>query len=252
MPASPEARLRHHHKLAVQCQVGSLDIDVNLDLHANWTILFGPSGSGKSSLLRAACGLIGSESITFQRLQPDETWRTLQDTNTQTPPHLRSLSWAPQHTSLFPHLTVRENVEFASCYGQSGTTDHQSLVAESLRLFRINHLASRTPQDLSGGERQRVSLARAFATPDCKLMLLDEPFTGIDHTLRNELLPEMRAWLRDRGIPALSVTHDVEEALQLQADVILLREGKIEAEGYVSKVLHAERDRLIRSLNRPH
>ena len=79
-------------------------------------------------------------------------------------------------------------------------------------------------------------------------MLLDEPFNGIDHTLRNELLPEMRTWLRDRGIPALSVTHDVEEALQLQAEVILLREGKVEAEGYVTKVLHAERDGLLQSL----
>lgn len=240
-----------HHKLSVQRRIGSLDIDADLALSAPWTILFGPSGSGKSSLLRAACGLLPCNGLTFTRLQSDGTLQALQNASTNTPPHLRDLAWAPQHTSLFPHLTVRENVEFAACHGQSTTTDHQSLVVESLRLFRINPLASRTPRDLSGGERQRVSLARAFATPNCKLMLLDEPFTGIDHTLRNELLPKMRAFLRDRNIPALSVTHDIEEALQLEAEVILLREGKVEAHGHVSAVLAPERDRMIRSLSRP-
>jgi molybdate transport system ATP-binding protein len=238
---------RHHHKLKVQCRIGSLALDVDLKLSTQWTLLFGPSGSGKSSLLRAACGLLDGNGISFSRQQPDDHWIALE----HTPPHLRNLSWAPQNASLFPHLTVAENIAFAA-RSTAGPADHQALIADSMRLFRIGDLTARMPRDLSGGERQRVSLARAFATPGCRLMLLDEPFNGIDRTLRDELLPEMRAWCRDRGIPVLSVSHDVEEALQLQAEVVLIRDGKVEAQGDVAKVLSTERERLMHSLNRPH
>jgi molybdate transport system ATP-binding protein len=240
-------QLRHHHKLAVQARIGALGLDVDLKLSAQWTLFFGPSGSGKSSLLRAACGLLDGNGISFFRQQPDDTWIALE----QTPPHLRNLSWAPQSASLFPHLNVAENIAFAA-RSTAHPAEHQALIADSMRLFRIGDFASRKPRDLSGGERQRVSLARAFATPNCQLMLLDEPFNGIDRTLRDELLPEMRFWCCDRGIPVLSVSHNVEEALQLQAEVVLLRDGKVEAQGYVSKVLNAERERLIQSLNFPH
>jgi molybdate transport system ATP-binding protein len=226
-----------HHRLAVDCHIGSLALKVDLELSAPWTLLFGPSGSGKSSLLRAACGLLD---CTFTRLTGN-TWQPLQNT----PPHQRHLSWAPQHASLFPHLTVRENIEFGT---RAVNSPNPTLIADAMHLFRIDNLAHRKPRDLSGGERQRVSLARAFATPNCKLMLLDEPFSGIDHTLRDELLPAMRAFLEARGIPTLSVSHNVEEALQLEAEVILLSDGKVEAQGPASEVLHTERERLLRNL----
>jgi molybdate transport system ATP-binding protein len=253
---APNVRLIHHHQLSVQCRLGSLDLDVKLELSTQWTLLFGPSGSGKSSLLRAACGLLECKGVRFARRLPDDSWQVLEDATTHTPTHLRRLSWAPQHASLFPHLSVRDNIAFgAGCSKTSDTgtrdansSNHQALIADAMQLFRIDTLAPRLPRDLSGGERQRVNLARAFATPGCELMLLDEPFAGIDHTLRDQLLPHMRAWLRDRGIPALSVSHNVEEALQLQAEVVLLRDGKVEGQGYVSKVLRAERERLLSNL----
>ena len=232
-----------HHKLSVQRRIGSLDIDAGLALFAPWTILFGPSGSGKSSLLRAACGLLTNNGIRVERRISNDEWLNL----TNTPTHQRNISWAPQQPSLFPHLNVRQNISFGQAVSP-GKWDYATL-ENVIDLFKLEPLLSRLPSVLSGGERQRVSLARAFATPNCKLMLLDEPFTGIDHTLRNELLPEMRAFLRDRNIPALSVTHDIEEALQLQAEVILLREGKVEAQGPASQILHAERTRLLHSLN---
>jgi molybdate transport system ATP-binding protein len=241
-------QLRHHHKLTVKARIGALALDIDLNLSAQWTLLFGPSGSGKSSLLRAACGLLDGNDISFSRREPDDHWVALE----HTPSHRRGLSWAPQNASLFPHLNVRDNITFAArCAGNTGT-ENQALIADSMHLFRIGDLASRMPRDLSGGERQRVSLARAFATPNCQLMLLDEPFNGIDRTLRDELLPEMRAWCRDRDIPVLSVSHDVEEALQLQAEVVLIRDGRVEAQGYVTKVLQTERARLLRSLSEPH
>jgi molybdate transport system ATP-binding protein len=231
----------------VHCRVGSLALDVDLKLSTQWTLLFGPSGSGKSSLLRAACGLLECDGTRFSRFQPDDSQLPLENT----PTHLRHLSWAPQHASLFPHLTVAENIAFGSSTSSKPDAEIQPHIADSMRLFRIGNLASRKPRDLSGGERQRVSLARAFAIPNCQLMLLDEPFNGIDRTLRDELLPEMRAWCRDHGIPVLSVSHNVEEALQLQAEVVLLRDGKVEAQGYVSKVLYAERERLMKTLISP-
>ncbi len=238
-----------HHRLGVRCRIGSLQIEVDLELSAPWTLLFGPSGSGKSSLLRAACGLSDCEGVTFARHLHEDNWLTLQDDSDHMPAHLRDLRWAPQHASLFPHLTVRENIEFGTRCAHSSTAQNQARIADAMRLFRLDNLVSRRPRDLSGGERQRVNLARAFAAPGCKLMLLDEPFNGIDHALRDELLPEMRAWLRDHNIPALSVTHDVEEALQLQADVVLLRDGKVEAQGPASEVLQKDRVRLMSSLS---
>ena len=245
--AKANVQLRHHHKLKVHARIGSLALDVDLELSTQWTLLFGPSGSGKSSLLRAACGLLDGNGISFSRQQPVDHWIALE----HTPSHLRNLGWAPQNASLFPHFNVAENIAFAA-RSTAHPAEHQALIADSMRLFRIGDLASRMPRDLSGGERQRVSLARAFATPSCQLMLLDEPFNGIDRALRDELLPEMRAWCRDRRVPVLSVSHDVEEALQLQAEVVLIRDGRVEAQGYVTKVLQAERARLLRSLSEPH
>jgi molybdate transport system ATP-binding protein len=241
---APEVQLIHH-RLSVDHHLGPLHLQANLDLSAQWTILFGPSGSGKSSLLRAACGLLGRHGIRFTRHQQNEA-EVLQDESTFVPPHLRDLRWAPQNDSLFPHLTVRQNVLF----GATGTASKPHDEAEIIALFKLQALLNRLPRDLSGGERRRVALARAFAAPGCRLMLLDEPFAGLDRTLRDELLPRMRAGLRDRGIPAVSVTHDVEEALQLQAEVVLVRGGRIETQGYATKVLAPERDRLQLFLSR--
>jgi molybdate transport system ATP-binding protein len=244
---TPDARLIPHHRLDVQRRVGSLLIDVELQLSSQWTLLFGPSGSGKSSLLRAACGLLGQHGIRLTRWQGHEpNDLILQDETTFVPPHLRAIRWAPQNAALFPHLTVHKNITFGGSVASTPSTD--DTINEVIALFKLEPLLKRLPRDLSGGERQRVSLARAFAAPDCQLMLLDEPFSGIDRTLRDELLPQMRAWLRDRNIPALSVSHDVEEAFQLQAEVVLIRDGKIENQGYVTKVLAPERDRLFQSL----
>ncbi len=248
MSSAPQARLIHHHRLSVNHRVGSLNLQADLNLSTHWTILFGPSGSGKSSLLRAAGGLLSRHGIRFTRWQGHEAKDfILQDETTFVPPHLRAIRWAPQNDALFPHLTVHQNILFGST--ATSTTLNNEILTQIISIFQLQPLLNRLPRDLSGGERRRVALARAFAAPDCQLMLLDEPFSGIDRTLRDELLPQMRAWLRDRGIPVLSVTHDVEEALQLQAEVVLIRDGKIEDRGYVSKVLAAERDRLRLNLS---
>lgn len=227
-----------HHTLSVHKQVGALTLATDLALHADWTLLFGPSGSGKSSLLRAAAGLLGRTGI---RLTRGST--TLQDDTHFTPPHLRAIRWAPQQPSLFPHLTVRENLTFAP--GPQDPTHLDDLIS----LFHLAPLLARRPAGLSGGEQQRVNLARAVAAPNCKLLLLDEPFTGLDRALRDKLLPQLRSHLHSCGVPVLSVTHDVDEAFQLQAWVVRLRDGKIDHQGPAAVVLASERDRQIAALS---
>jgi molybdate transport system ATP-binding protein len=233
-----------HHRLSVAARFGPLDLHARLELTAPWTVIFGPSGSGKSSLLRAACGLLHRGIVDFsERSTTNADWVEVENRRHATPPHLRSIGYAPQGAVLFPHLSVRENVAFAA------TARHQTantqLISEAIELFELSALANRMPRDLSGGERQRVNLARAFAVPSIHLMLLDEPFTGVDRALRDTLLPRMRQRIAQLGVPILSVTHDVEEALLLNAEVIRLDAGRIVAQGPAAQVLAEERASML-------
>jgi molybdate transport system ATP-binding protein len=246
-----------HHELALDAKLGALHLDASVRLRAPWTVIFGSSGSGKSSILRAACGLIPEVKVDFSRLAstppilctedlPDAAaliWHHV----SHRPTHLRALAYAPQHAALFPHLSAGDNVRFpaqVSC----PSPQNAALVEEVFGLFELHSLANRMPSQLSGGERRRVALARAFAVPNARLILLDEPFTGLDRRLRDELLPKMQAWLVARKLPVLSVTHDMDEALLLNADVIRLEGGRVLAQGPAREVLAAERDRLLQTL----
>jgi molybdate transport system ATP-binding protein len=239
----PTAQLWHHHRHRLRTTLGALSLDIDLDLTSNWTVIFGPSGSGKSTILRAIAGLLPYTSATLTRQEIDRTEHDL----THTPPRDRSIAYAPQQASLFPHLTVAENVAFAQRSSRSSVPSQEN-INDAIKLFRLEDLVHRYPKNLSGGERQRVNLARAFAVPDPRLMLLDEPFTGIDRPLRDAILPELRESLRLSGIPVVSVTHDVEEAFRLQAEVVILRDGRIHDQGHVSKVLADERLNLLNAL----
>lgn len=235
-----------HHLLRVDAKLGPLHVSTNITLSAPWTILFGPSGSGKSSILRAACGLIPAADVFFSRSIPGG-WNELQTSNRGIPTHHRNLAYAPQGAILFPHLSVRQNIAFATdIRHQSGSP----LIDAALDLFQLVPLAHRLPRDLSGGERQRVNLARAFAVPAPNLFLLDEPFTGVDRSLRDILLPRMQLHAAQHGVPVLSVTHDIEEALILNAEVIRLENGIVLDQGPASQVLAEERTRML-SLLRP-
>ncbi len=235
-------------QLRISHRVGSLLLEVDLRLAAPWTVLFGPSGSGKTTLLRAIAGFV----------RPDEGRIVYRDMvlldraeNVFLPPHLRPVRSAAQSARLFPHQSVLENV----LYGGAG--DRQREVAEQvMALFRVQGLASRMPRDLSGGERQRVAAARAVLSaatsgqPGSTLLLLDEPFAGLDTVLRDAILPELRDWVRERGVPAVSVTHDVGEAFQLQPEVVKIAAGRVVAQGPVEEVLAEERSRLLAQLRR--
>ena len=232
----------HHHSLQLRTGLGVLTLDLDLDLTRNWTVIFGPSGSGKSTILRAIAGVLPNTEAKLIRTNEDRA-----EDLTHTPPHDRRIAYAPQQPSLFPHLTVAENVAFAQKSSHSSMLSEQN-INNAIKLFRLEDLVHRYPRNLSGGERQRVNLARAFAMPNPQLMLLDEPFNGIDRPLRDAILPELRESLRLSGVPVVSVTHDVEEAFRLQAEVVILRDGRIVDFGYVSKVLSDERLSILNAL----
>jgi molybdate transport system ATP-binding protein len=236
-PESIAPPLWHHHQLKLRTQLGVLALSIDLDLTSNWTVIFGPSGSGKSTILRAIAGLLPNTHARLIRQDRDRTEHDL----THLPPRDRHIAYAPQQSSLFPHLSVEDNVAFAQSSEQH--------IYDAIKLFRLEDLIQRYPRNLSGGERQRVNLARAFCVPDPRLMLLDEPFTGIDRPLRDAILPELRESLLYRGVPIVSVTHDVEETFRLQAEVVVLRDGRIHDYGYVSKVLAEERLSVLTALH---
>ena len=173
--------------------------------------LVGPSGCGKTSLLRAIAG--------FER--PARGSITIGGADVaNVPPEKRHVGMVFQQGALFPHLSVLDNVAFGL---RRGETDR---ALESLALVGLADLASRRPHELSGGQQQRVALARAMA-PRPSLVLLDEPFGGLDAALRVRLRDEVRTILRDTSTTAVLVTHDQEEALSIADQVSVMQSGKI-------------------------
>ena len=232
-------------------RVGGLQLDVRFVLREPWTVLFGPSGSGKTTMLRAIAGFVRPDAGTI-----NYCGRVLVDreAGVWVPAHQRPVRSAAQHARLFPHMSVLENVLYGSGWSARPEAERE-LAEELLGLFQIGELAERRPRRLSGGEQKRVSAARAalaaatFSGPENALLLLDEPFAGLDAALRDDLLLKLRSWAAVLRIPVLSVTHDVGEAFLLNAEVIRIAEGRVAAHGPVEVVLAGERRRLLDQLS---
>jgi molybdate transport system ATP-binding protein len=226
-------------------------LDLDFALTQPWTVLFGPSGSGKTTVLRAIAGFVKPDEGSIVKGK-----NVLMDslTGVFVQAHERPVRSAAQTPWLFPHMTVMDNVLFG-CGWTSKPADEVRVAGDLLELFRIRGVAERRPVDLSGGERQRVSVLRAVLSaitfPEGSgkaLLLLDEPFSGLDAVLRDELLAGLREWLRPWKTPVLLVTHDVGEAFRLGAEVIRLLEGRVAQQGPAAKVLADERQRLLEQL----
>jgi molybdate transport system ATP-binding protein len=227
----------------IEHALGDLVLHVACSLSAPWTLVFGPSGAGKTSLLRILAGLIRPD-----RARVVLDGKTMVETETKlwVPPGQRSIGFVSQRPALFPHMNVTSNVSFS--LSRLSPSLRQTRTAEMLELCEAAHLATRMPAALSGGEKQRVALARALA-PEPRLLLLDEPFTGMDTDLKTALLQRLTAWLSQRGIPALYVSHDVTEAFQAACDVLVMEHGAIKAQGPPLQVLAARREQLLRLLS---
>jgi molybdate transport system ATP-binding protein len=229
-------------RFEIEQRLGDLELSAACELAAPWTVLFGPSGAGKTSLLRVLGGL--SRPLSGRVILRD---RTLTDIGRgiRIPAAERRIGFVTQQPALFPHMNVAANVGFG-LHGLRRNARSER-IAQMLDLFAAEHLANRAPASLSVGEKQRVALARALA-PEPQLLLLDEPFTGLDATLKEAILGNLSSWLEQRKISALYVSHDIVEVFETAADVIVLRNGKVEAQGAATAVLAGERERLLQRL----
>lgn len=193
-------------------------------------VLFGPSGAGKTTILRSVAGL---EWPSAGRIQfREEVWVDVEEKR-WVPPQRRRIGYVDQHDALFPHFTVAENVAFG-LRGLPGK-EKRRRADEGLESCGLLSLAGRPPATLSGGERRRVALARALAR-DPQLLLLDEPFAGLDPRSRDELIELLRKMVRERSLPTIFVTHDEKEAVCLGRDLAVVASGRVLQSGPLAEV----------------
>lgn len=205
-----------HFKLEVDFQSPSRGI----------TALFGVSGCGKTSILRCMAGLQRLEGF-FQI--DSEIW---QDQKTFLPTYRRPLGYVFQEASLFPHLSVKENLQFGA--KRCGTVSAVKF-EEIIELLGIEKLLERRPNKLSGGERQRVAIGRALLSSP-RLLLMDEPLSALDRDNKNEIIPYLDRLHQTLKIPIFYVTHDIFEVERLADQLILLENGKIKEIGQLNEL----------------
>ncbi|MBC8075555.1 MAG: ABC transporter ATP-binding protein, partial [Chloroflexales bacterium] len=193
-------------------------VDVDLTLASGQLLaLLGPSGCGKTTLLRLLAGFEPPDTGTISI-----GGRQVAGPNGLVPPEQRRVGMVFQDYALFPHLSLKENI----AYGLPRSNGRDARVAELLALVGLESLGTRSPHQLSGGQQQRAALARALA-PGPAVMLLDEPFSNLDASLRRTVRSEVRRILQAAGATVLFVTHDQEEALSLADQVAVMLEGRI-------------------------
>jgi sulfate/thiosulfate transport system ATP-binding protein len=196
--------------------------DINVSLPTGQlTALLGPSGGGKSTLLRVIAGLEKADSGSVNIEGVDATKMS---------PQKRNVGFVFQHYAVFKHMTVAKNVAFGLEIRRKSKDEVRERVDELLKLVHLSQFADRLPSQLSGGQRQRMALARALAVQP-KVLLLDEPFGALDAKVRKEL----REWLRrlhdEVPVTTVFVTHDQEEAMEVADEIVVINEGRIEQVG---------------------
>jgi molybdate transport system ATP-binding protein len=229
MPSDLEVRIRKRFPH----REGSFDLNVHFRASAGFTILFGASGAGKTTVLDAIAGLTdpdegritagGVDLFDSEQHKNIRTWR-------------RRIGYVLQDLALFPHLTAEENV----IYGLQAiaSAERGQRCRDMLTAFRIDALRDRRPAEISGGERQRVALARALVT-EPRALLLDEPLAALDRPTKSLIIEDLRHWNQSQRIPILYVTHSREEVFALGDQVIVLDAGKIVAQGLPHNVMRA-------------
>src|SRR5215813_460306 len=200
-------------------------LEVEFEAPAGFTILFGASGSGKTTTLKAISGIVRPDS---GRICINEDVLFDSSAAINVPIRSRGVGFVFQDLALFPHLTSMENVEF----GMSGTepSDRRRRVQTLMDGLRITHIAKRKPRDISGGEAQRVALARALSRMP-RLLLLDEPLSAIDEEIKLSIISDLKRINRELQMPILYVTHSREEAISLGERLIVYERGRIVGQG---------------------
>ena len=212
----------------------SFQIDCSFAVPAGFTVLFGPSGAGKTSVLDCIAGTRTPDSGKIA-ISGHVIFDSSHSLNLS--PSQRRLAYVFQSLALFPHLSVAKNVAYGLRHEPENTATERS--HKMLAQFGIERLQERKPGDLSGGERQRVALARSLVT-DPQALLLDEPLAALDRSTRKKIVDDLRNWNGAKNVPILYVTHSVREALALGERIIVMEAGRIVASGPTAELLNVE------------
>ena len=206
---------------------GRFELDLELKTNQRITALFGPSGAGKTTVLKLIAGWLDSDSTVAFHGNPSSSLKPLRD---------RGVGMVYQDDLLFPHLDVLENAQFAIKYARSERRMEPSVFDSLCENFGIVHLLGRKISNLSGGERQRVALVRALAAMP-KLLLCDEPVSAVDRVGRTELLANLQSWTEREQIVVIMVTHDHDEIRRMAGHVWHIDAGQLIAEGSPDSVI---------------
>lgn len=207
---------------------GPMQLSVNTTIQTNELVtLYGPSGAGKTSIIRMVAGLMKPDNGSIE--VDGNIWF-----DSQQEKHLRTqerpIGLVFQEYTLFPNMTVYENLKFALSKGVS-----DSIIEEMLEIIGLKNLRDKKPNLLSGGQKQRVALARALVRKP-SLLLLDEPLSALDTAMRNKLQEDILSFHRRFGLTTIMVSHDYHEVKKMSDRVILIENGKIEKEGKVGEI----------------
>jgi len=206
--------------------------------------LLGPSGCGKTTLLRVAAGL---ETLQSGQVAIGDRLVAQGRGGAQLPPEARGIGFVFQDYALFPHLTIRDNISFGL---RNGKAARGVWVENALARFGLAGHADKYPHALSGGQQQRVSLLRALA-PEPGVMLLDEPFSNLDATLRVQVRADTLGLLRETGVATLMVTHDPEEAMFMADRLLVMNDGRIVQAGTPLDIYFRPANSFVASLFGP-
>ena len=210
----------------------ALQVDLRLPQHGI-TVLFGASGSGKTSVLRCVAGLEKAHDARI--VIGNEVWQD-DAKGLFVPTHQRAMGYVFQEASLFAHLDVMGNLRYA--LKRSGSAQSGKSLETAIELLGIAHLLQRQPAQLSGGERQRVAIARALAT-DPRVLLLDEPMAALDQARKQDILPWLERLRDELHIPMVYVTHSSDELARLADHLVVLERGKVQTAGPAQAVMTA-------------
>lgn len=222
---------RIQKRFGARAEASAFTLDVDLEMRQGGNVLFGPSGSGKTLMLDSIAGFV----------RPDEGRILLLDeilydskSGVHLTPQKRHCGYVFQNYALFPHMTLKANLEFAT--GVPKTLEKRRKVNEMIERFRLADVAGLRPHEVSGGQKQRCSIARALIG-EPRILLLDEPSRGLDATLRNELYAVLRQVRSEFKTPILLVTHDLEESFELGDELFVMRQGRVMQHGTPTDVL---------------
>jgi molybdate transport system ATP-binding protein len=222
--------LKIHKKLDGPEGTMNLQLDVQIN-QGEFVTLFGPSGAGKTSVLRMIAGLLSPEN---GRIVVDNSVWFDKHQKVNLKPQLRNIGLVFQDYSLFPNMTVRGNLEFALQKGQS-----KAIVDDLLELIELTQLQGKRPFQLSGGQKQRVALARALVRRP-ELLLLDEPLSALDMEMQAKLQDYIIKVHREFGLTTLMISHDLIEVLKMSPRVLMMNQGRVVKDGKPADVLPLE------------